>query len=246
MLIKKITKTMGGWILKIFGSETPYEIHCDGSSQVNIGRNVFLLDSVLTASDDSVITIEDDVKITGYKIGVSGGRLRIGPGSILRQAEHYKPEIIIMNGQVDIDHHSLINANILVRFNGALKVGCYTAINQGTMIRCDESIHIGDYVMISYECRIFDTNTHQKLPPPIRRSRTTADFPSIGNEVEKPETSPVWIGDDVWIGERAAIIKGARVDNQATIGLGSVVAGYVPVAHTAIGNPARLISPETK
>ncbi len=54
-------------------------------------------------------------------------------------------------------------------------------------------------------------------------------------------TSPVAIGEDVWIGADVSILPGVRIGYGAVIGAGSVVARDVPAFCIAIGSPARFI-----
>jgi acetyltransferase-like isoleucine patch superfamily enzyme len=50
-------------------------------------------------------------------------------------------------------------------------------------------------------------------------------FPTFGYENAKPDTAPVYIGDDCWIGERSGILKGSYIGNGATIGYGTLIIG---------------------
>lgn len=53
--------------------------------------------------------------------------------------------------------------------------------------------------------------------------------------------SPVVIGDKVWIGFNAIILKGVHVAESAVIAAGSVVTGDVPAYFVLAGNPARIV-----
>ena len=55
---------------------------------------------------------------------------------------------------------------------------------------------------------------------------------------------PVEIGEYVFIGARAIILKGVKIGDRAVIGAGAVVSRDVPADHIAVGNPARAISRE--
>ena len=52
---------------------------------------------------------------------------------------------------------------------------------------------------------------------------------------------PVKIGDDVWIGQGAVILKGVKIGDRAIVGAHAVVTRDVPADAIVAGNPARLI-----
>lgn len=54
----------------------------------------------------------------------------------------------------------------------------------------------------------------------------------------------VKIGDKVWIGYGATILKGSVIGNNSIIGTQSVVAGKVPNGSIVAGNPARILKQE--
>jgi len=51
----------------------------------------------------------------------------------------------------------------------------------------------------------------------------------------------VVIGNDVWVGDAATILSGARIGNGAVVGARSVVTKDVPAYAVAVGNPARVV-----
>ena len=51
----------------------------------------------------------------------------------------------------------------------------------------------------------------------------------------------IFIGNDVWIGAGAKILKGVKIGNGAIIGAASVVNKNVPKNKIFVGSPARLI-----
>lgn len=101
-------------------------------------------------------------------------------------------------------------------------IGDYTSIGDRTEIHCGGSVIIGDYVLISWDVNIIGYDYHA---------------PGGG----QPESEPIIIEDEVWIGARAIILKGVRIGKGAIIGAGSVVSKDIPPYSFAAGNPARVI-----
>jgi acetyltransferase-like isoleucine patch superfamily enzyme len=55
------------------------------------------------------------------------------------------------------------------------------------------------------------------------------------------KSSPVKIGDDVFIGANALILKGVTIGDRAIVGAGSVVARDAPEDEVWAGNPACMV-----
>lgn len=55
------------------------------------------------------------------------------------------------------------------------------------------------------------------------------------------ESSPVSIGNDVWIGANSIVMDGVSVGDGAIIGAGAIVTRDVPAYAVAVGSPAKVI-----
>ena len=55
------------------------------------------------------------------------------------------------------------------------------------------------------------------------------------------KSQPIEIGDHVWIGARAMIMKGVKIGEGAIVAIGSVVVKDVPPYAIVGGNPAKII-----
>ncbi len=118
------------------------------------------------------------------------------------------------------------------------------AILVGAVFMCAEHISIGRRVVISYNVTIADSDFHP-LNFEMRKQDAIANAPYGDRSLRPPIVcKPVRIGDDVWIGIGAMILKGVQVGNGARIGPGAVVTGNVPEGATLIGNPARAVRAE--
>jgi len=106
---------------------------------------------------------------------------------------------------------------------GKLKVGS-AYINANARIRCTESITMGNGIVISHDVVIMDSDGH-----------------TVIGEKEYIKTAPIVIGDNVWIGSGATILKGVTIGNNAIIGAKSVVTKDVPEGCIVVGSPAHVV-----
>lgn len=125
----------------------------------------------------------------------------------------------------DIYAGSRININ-----EGAtLKMGS-GYLNYDCTVDVFSSISIGHDVVISERVAIRDSDNH-----------TMCYEGENSSSIVRPNTLPIVIGDHVWIGMNAVILKGVRIGEGAIIAAGSVVNKDVP-AHCLVGGvPARII-----
>lgn len=190
---------------------------CKGAT-ISIGKNVKIHNSRIIVTPNSTLKIGDNVSIENVVISVVNGEMIIGDYCILggKKDNHL---FNIESGAINIGHHSKISAaRFWVRWGGIVSVGCYTNINSGSEIRCDKCVNIGDYNQISYNVRIWDTNTHTILSKEERRRTTEKYYPYYGYEEICPKTQKVEIGSDCWIGEDASILKGTTIEDEVIVG----------------------------
>ena len=110
--------------------------------------------------------------------------------------------------------HVTVNENAKLEFGSGY-------INSGVTIDCFESISIGSDVAISKGVTIRDSDNHR----------------INGAEM----TQPVVIGNHVWIGLNATILKGVRIGDGAVVAAGAVVTKDVEPNTLVGGVPAKLI-----
>lgn len=206
------------------------------NSQLTIGKGCLVKHCNIRVGDKSKLIIKDNARLENVSIYIENGTFHIGASSWLSGKRYDKSQYIINNGDVTINHHSKSMVKRLwVRFGGKVGIGCYTNINAGTEIRSDEAVHIGDFCQISYNVRIWDTNTHCLYSSAKRREIAKKYWPYYGFETERPKTSPITIGNDCWIGEDASILKGSIIGDEVTVGYRTTVAGkYIPPQSTVV------------
>lgn len=99
-------------------------------------------------------------------------------------------------------------------------------MNAGAQIRCTKKISIGDGAKIARNVIIMDSDSHKITYVDGKKSCAS---------------KPVTIGEHVWIGTGAIILKGVSIGNGAIVAAGSVVTKDVPSNCIAAGNPAKII-----
>lgn len=115
----------------------------------------------------------------------------------------------------------------LVAMPGAtIEIGENTFINYGTSIAAKQLIRIGADCSIGTQVIIMDNNYHHLEPE--RRN-------------EPPDSAPVILEENVWIGARAIILPGVVIGRDSVIGAGSVVTKSVPPRALVAGVPAKVI-----
>lgn len=109
---------------------------------------------------------------------------------------------------------------------GTLEIGASAFINYGCSIAANELVSIGPNCLIGNYAIITDNNFH--CLEPERRT-------------EKPESAPVFLEENVWLGARVIVLPGVRIGCGSMIGAGSVVTKDIPPRSFAAGVPAKVI-----
>jgi acetyltransferase-like isoleucine patch superfamily enzyme len=121
---------------------------------------------------------------------------------------------------------TIATTEIVVGGLGCLELGESTFINYGCSIGVEESVRIGAECNIGTYVIIMDNNFH-RLEPERRH--------------ERPESIPVCLEDNVWLGARVIVLPGVTIGHGSVVGAGSVVTKDIPPRVVAAGMPARVI-----
>lgn len=144
--------------------------------------------------------------------------------------------------QIQIGHYvTMLEAEIHCYRKGKITIGNYNWFSLRSQLISCTGISIGSYCLFARDVYISDTNEHP-VDPDIRR-KDLIQFLEGGKAPDRylADSSPVVIGNDVWVGERAIILKGVQVGNGAIISAGAVVVKDVPAYAIVAGNPARVV-----
>jgi galactoside O-acetyltransferase len=107
--------------------------------------------------------------------------------------------------------------------------GDLTHLNNGVMVVSEgPGISIGRRCLFGPGVHVYDSDFHPLAAADRRDSA--------------PQMARVEIGDDVFIGTNALILKGVRVGDGSVVGAGAVVVADVASGAVVGGNPARVIA----
>jgi maltose O-acetyltransferase len=110
--------------------------------------------------------------------------------------------------------------------DGTLEIGERTFINYGGSISADLLVRIGPQCQIGTHVIMMDNDFH-RLEPERR--------------LERPESAPIILGENVWLGARVIVTKGVTIGDGSVVGAGSVVTRDLPPRVLAAGAPAKVI-----
>jgi acetyltransferase-like isoleucine patch superfamily enzyme len=128
-------------------------------------------------------------------------------------------------GVIDVANCTFFPGVRLECWKGArLSIGNGTYLNRNTEVIAATEVSIGRECKISWDVIIMDTDQH-------------------GFHGHDPVSRPVRIGDRVWIGCRAIILKGVTIGDDAVIAAGAIVTKDVPAGAIVAGQAASVIRP---
>jgi acetyltransferase-like isoleucine patch superfamily enzyme len=107
---------------------------------------------------------------------------------------------------------------------GCIDIGDYGLILPGVRISAASRIEIGDNCMIASGAYIMDSDWHD-----------------LYNRTMPGAAEPVFIKNNVWIGDSAIVCKGVTIGENSVIGAGAVVTKSIPENVVAAGNPAKVV-----
>ncbi len=140
-------------------------------------------------------------------------------------------------GRIVLGDRVYISGVISIGFNSRSGFTPELVIGDGTFIghRCGfnvaRSVRVGRHCYIASGVSVIDQDGH-----PVDAAARRAGHPTPPEGI-----APVVIGDDVWVGFHAIILKGVTIGDRAIVAAGAVVVKDVPADCVAAGNPARVV-----
>ncbi len=156
------------------------------------------------------------------------GRLSIGT----KENKKSKQETRLSMGKNSVLN---INNNFFIGFGSDIRIFDNATLTMGSgyfngfvQIVCDKKIEIGEDVAIARDVIIRDTDAHKI------------------EDGKHEKSKEVIIGNHVWIGTRAIIMKGVHIGDGAIIAAGAIVTKDVPPNSIVAGVPAKVIKNNVK
>ena len=137
---------------------------------------------------------------------------------------------------ISIGRNTVVAGELLVYADGGrIDIGDYCFVGAESRIWSASSIRIGSRVLISHNVNIHDANAHS-LSAAQRHMHFKAIFVDKRPELGDVPSAALVIGDDVWIGFNATIMRGVTIGRGAIIAAGAIVTKDVP-PFTIVGGP---------
>lgn len=110
--------------------------------------------------------------------------------------------------------------------DSAIVIGPGCVLSNNISLIAVQKITLGASCMLGDFCSIMDSEFHGV-------SVATRHLPG--------ESAPVTLGDNVWVGSRAMILKGVTIGDNSVVAAGSIVTKDVPANTLVAGIPAKII-----
>ncbi len=127
----------------------------------------------------------------------------------------FSTKISVSGGKISLGRHIHTKRNVVLEADGGeMEIGEGCFFNNGCMLVSKEKITVGKNTSFGPNVLVYD-HDHD-----IHSHLAVHDSGFV--------TSPVTIGDDVWIGAGSVILRGSVIGDGCVIGAGSVIKGVCP------------------
>jgi acetyltransferase-like isoleucine patch superfamily enzyme len=187
-------------------------------------------------------TVTPGAKLSGdWFPGSIPQNIIVGENCMVDSASTFKSFFSELTPGLRLGNHVTIRGSFLATEpNSLIEIGDYCYLFN-VSIAAQMRVTIGNHVYIAVGVNIVDSDFHP--PDPTERLQDTIALSTVGNRENRPafSSAPVEIGNDVWIGVNATILKGVKIGSGSIIEAGAVVTKDVPENHVVSGNPAVII-----
>jgi carbonic anhydrase/acetyltransferase-like protein (isoleucine patch superfamily) len=160
-----------------------------------------------------------------FRLSVAYPTLNFGPGVFLA---HNSGVLVTDGGSISLGAGASLEPHARVEAKGGrIDIGDGGFIGQGSIIVACENISIGPNALIGEYVTIRDQDHEFESGKPTAESGL--------------RTSPIYIGENVWVGAKATITRGVSIGDNAVVGANAVVTRSVPENAVVGGVPAKIL-----
>jgi serine acetyltransferase len=160
-----------------------------------------------------------------FRLSVAYPTGHFGPGVFL---SHNSGVLVTDGGSITLGASASLGSLARIEAKGGrIEIGDGGFVGQGSIIVACENISIGANALIGEYVTIRDQDHEFESGKPAAESGL--------------RTSPICIGQNVWIGAKATITRGVSIGDNAVVGANAVVTRDVPANAVVGGVPARMI-----
>lgn len=178
---------------------------------------------------------DNTINVDQHTLDVGNGFIQVdGSHNVIRIAYQHVCHNLRLNisgcSSVAIEDGCVIgNLFIFARDRGHVSIGKGCSFNGASSIQLHEcgNVVLGENCLIGGDVSILNSDMHSIFDVTTGQRLNWA--------------MDVMIGDRVWIGAQANILKGSTIGSESVIGMAAVVSGEVPENCVAAGNPAKVI-----
>ncbi len=144
------------------------------------------------------------------------------------------------DSQINIGNDCLINGRLVTEINTSkIDIKNNVFIGGKSILDCKDEILIEDDVLVSYECIIFDHDSHSTISK--LRKDDLSRFRNNQMKWNEVRSKKIHIKKNAWICARSIILKGVTIGKCSIVAAGSIVTEDVPDFCLVSGNPAKVI-----
>lgn len=146
-------------------------------------------------------------------------------------------------------HRSWLNEDpeardVLVQLLGALGEGA--EVKPPLSVDYGENIFIGAGTFVNFNLTALDVaritiGEDCQIGPNVQLLTATHPVDPVPRRARLEGSSPITIGNNVWLGGGVIVCPGVTIGDNSVIGAGAVVTKDIPADVVAVGNPARVI-----
>lgn len=142
---------------------------------------------------------------------------------------------------IKIGNKTVLSGHLVTfKHGGEITIGEWCLVGEGSRVWSAKKITIGDRVLIAHNVNIHDQNSHPLDSAERHKDQMHILEKGFQEDINLNEKE-INIGDDVWVGYNATIMKGVTIGKGAIIGACTVITSDIPEYAVVVGNPARII-----